>query len=391
MIDQDLYKQTMQSAVAREFPRAPVTYSLINRGKTQFPKGFADELRNQVELMSQLRLTNEELYFLTEKCGRYLDPVYLNMILKGYQYDPREVIIKQVEGDLSVEVRGEWARTIYWEVPLMATIVELYYKMMGSEAPRKEGRIVLHSGAIGSEAYEKGQRLAAAGCRLSEFGTRRRHSWVTQYTVTKALKNAMGPLLIGTSNVRLAMELDLTPQGTQAHEWYMYHAAKYGYRSANQKGLENWVKVYQGDLGIALTDTFTTKDFFRNFSLLYANQFRGVRHDSGDPFTFMEDVINHYISLNIPPISKYIMFSDSLDVDLCIELQEASKGRIQVAFGVGTHLSNDIGYVPLNIVFKLISAIINGRKIYTIKLSDVQGKNLGPKSEINNAIYELGI
>ena len=388
ILDTDLYKLTMQMAVAKEFPRAPVRYSFINRGKTVFPTGFAEELRHQIELMSSLRLTNDEHSFLTAKCGRYLDPVYLDMILKGYQFDPREVKVKQEDGNVDIAIEGEWARTILWEVPLMATVCELYYKLEPNPILIRERP--LHDHEVIDEAYIKGLRLKKANCKLSEFGTRRRQSLFNQSLVLSTLKRVMGENLIGTSNVMLAMKYDLTPQGTQAHEWYMYIAAKYGYRMANQIGLGRWVDVYGGDLGIALTDTFTTEDFFRNFDLLYANQFRGVRHDSGDAFVFMEKVIIHYTKLGIDPKSKVIIFSDGLDIDLCLRIMEACAGRIQIAFGIGTHLTNDIGYKPLNIVIKLIQALIRGRWVDTVKLSDATGKHLGPKAEIDNAIYTIG-
>jgi nicotinate phosphoribosyltransferase len=396
ILDSDLYKFTMQLAVAREFPRAPVKYSFINRGKTVFPAGFGDELRNQIELMSTLRLTKDEHSFLTAKGERFLDPVYLDLILKGYQFDPREVTVKQEGGDVDIAIEGNWARTILWEVPLMATICELYYKMVPN-APLLPGRVEINGQSdIWRHARGKGERLREAGCKLSEFGTRRRHSFNTQLWTLQALKESMEKYLVGTSNVLLAMLENLTPQGTQAHEWYMYIAAKYGYRMANQIGLGRWVDVYGGDLGIALTDTFTTEDFFRNFDLLYANQFRGVRHDSGDPFIFMEKVIAHYKKMGIDPATKTIIFSDGLDVDLCLKLQEDALDRfgdalrIQVAFGIGTHLTNDLGFKPLNIVIKLVKAQIRGRWVDTVKLSDVKGKNLGPIDEINNAIYTIG-
>lgn len=375
----DLYKLTMGQAVAKEFARAPVSYSFINRGKTVFPKGFADELRNQIELMSQLRLTKDELSFLTAKCGRFLDPVYLNMILSGYQFDPREVKISQNDGDLSVEINGEWARTIYWEVPLMALIVELYYLL--EKHPLMIRSRVATLSEVYDEAYKKGVRLAEAKCKLSEFGTRRRHSGKIQQTVLKALKESMGEYLIGTSNVQLAMEMGITPQGTQAHEWISGIAAIEGLEKANLKSMQRWSKVYNGDLGIALTDTFGTDSFFRDFNLYYAKLFDGVRHDSGDPISFGERVIEHYDKLRIDPKSKIIFFSDGLDVDSAIMIKHHFKDRVKISFGIGTSLTNDIGYKPLNIVIKLIN--VCGTP--AVKLSDNQGKEIGDSDYIRIA------
>jgi len=184
----------------------------------------------------------------------------------------------------------------------------------------------------------------------------------------------------------MAQKFGIKCVGTHAHEFFSAHAAMYGYRSANRISLEKWSEVYQGFLGIALTDTFTTKNFWENFGSYHAKLFDGVRHDSGDPFKFGEDAINHYESLGIDPKTKSIVFSDGLNVDKAIQIQEMFNGRIRLSFGIGTHFTNDVGPKALNMVIKLVEVLVNGKWIPSIKLSDDKGKNTGDKREIELAL-----
>jgi nicotinate phosphoribosyltransferase len=196
----------------------------------------------------------------------------------------------------------------------------------------------------------------------------------------KAAIQVLKPLgLIGTSNIKFAMDFNIKPIGTQAHEWYMAHGAIYGYKVATKMALDNWVDVYQGSLGIALTDTYTSDIFFDSFGPKHAKLFDGVRHDSGCPFKFADDTVDHYISLGIDPKSKTIVFSDALDVDKVIAIEHYNAGRIKTSYGIGTHLTNDFpGVKPLNIVIKLDE--VDGNKC--IKLSDDVGKHTGDEDEV---------
>jgi nicotinate phosphoribosyltransferase len=180
--------------------------------------------------------------------------------------------------------------------------------------------------------------------------------------------------MVGTSNVHIAMATGIQPIGTHAHDWISGIAALKGYSYANKNMMDDWVKVYQGELGIALTDTFGLDAFLKDFNTFYAKLFDGVRHDSGDPFQFAKKITDHYKHLSIDPISKTIVFSDSLNADLAIELKKYCKDiGIKCSFGIGTHFTNDVGIKALNIVIKMVA--INGRHV--IKLSDVADKQTG--------------
>ena len=366
----------MQNAVVKLFPSEKVKYSFINRGKHHFPKGFDEELRKSVNAMAEMKLTKEEKEYLRNTCP-YLDLPYLDF-LAGYQYDPSEVQIVQTENDLEVTVVGEWYRTILWEVPLLALISELHYVMNGIERDSDETVI--------RNTLEKAEELDNLGVNFAEFGTRRRHSYKVHDLVVNALTQNKSSKFTGSSNVHFAMKYGVKPIGTHAHEWFMFHAAEYGFKMANALSLEHWVDVYRGDLGVALSDTYTTEVFFQQFDKKFAKLFDGVRHDSGDPIEFAEKTIAHYEQNGINPLFKYIIFSDGLNLEKVAEITHACRGKIGISFGIGTNLTNDVGVKPMNIVMKLIAAqSVNGDWIPTVKLSDEHGKYTGDPKMIELA------
>ena len=322
LLDNDFYKFTMQNAVSKLFPKARVRYRFVNRGGHKFPPGFAEALRRQVEMMASLRMQPEEKAYFARKCP-YLDPVYLDF-LSGYTFDPSEVHIEQEGCDLSIMIEGYWYRTILWEVPLMSLISELYYVLTAQK--RVDDDKVKDITRRKMEAYK------ALDIKIAEFGSRRRHSYRVQEMVVETLQKYGGANYIGTSNVRLAMDYNVIPIGTHAHEWFMFHAAYFGYKMANRVGLDNWVNVYRGDLGIALSDTFTTDVFIHSFDKKFAKLFDGVRHDSGDPLVFADKMIAHYRRYNIDPLSKTIIFSDTLTPDLVRTIAQYCRGKIGMSF-----------------------------------------------------------
>ncbi len=372
-LDNDLYKFTMQNAVIKLFPRAKVRFQFINRGNTIFPDGFAEILRKEISKMNELALTKEEKEYLNKKCY-FLDPTYLDFLM-GFKYDASEVGVIQKGGDLQVFIEGYWYRTILWEVPIMAIISELYFKMTN--------QTIYEDSKIIELAKEKATRFNLLGVSVADFGTRRRYSFQNHDRIIGAFKTYGRPSFIGTSNVYFAKKYDIIPIGTHAHEWFMFHGAKYGYKMANKLALDNWVKVYRGDLGIALSDTYTSDIFYKAFDTKFAKLFDGVRQDSGDPIEFAEKTIEHYKSLRIDPISKTIIFSDGLNPTNVEEIAKFCRNKIKISFGIGTNLTNDVGVKPLNIVIKIIEAKAEGQEwVPTIKLSDNKGKHTGDEKSI---------
>ena len=382
ILDNDFYKFTMQNAVVHLFPKARAKYAFINRGAHVFPVGFDAALKTAIAELGELKLTKAEKIFLAQNCP-YLDPVYLDF-LQGYRYDPDEVTVQQNGAELSVTVEGYWYRTILWEVPLMFLICELYYELTGQKrVPDDEVALI---------AKNKMEKYRALGITIADFGTRRRHSYEVQKITVKALKDHGGPSFSGTSNVHLAMLWNTKPIGTHAHEWFMFHAAKYGFKMSNQLALENWVQVYRGDLGIALSDTYTTEVFFQQFDKKFSKLFDGVRHDSGDPIEFANKTIVHYRQYGIDPLSKTIIFSDSLNYEKVAHIAAYCSNKIGISFGVGTNFTNDVGLKPLNIVLKMTDALPDeGVWNPVVKLSDEKGKYTGDPETIRLAKRILGL
>ncbi|GAB2688924.1 nicotinate phosphoribosyltransferase [Mucilaginibacter koreensis] len=376
ILDNDFYKFTMQQGVIRLFPGAKARYAFINRGQHSFPPGFAKALQDSVQQMAGLRLTAEEKRFLAITCP-YLDPVYLDF-LEGYRYNPSEVNIWQEGDQLQVSVEGSWYRTILWEVPLMSMICELYYEL--NHLPR------ITDDEVKERTRQKIENYRSLGVTIAEFGTRRRHSYQVQRLVVEALKKYGEGAFVGSSNVHLAMQYQTKPIGTHAHEWFMFHAARYGFKMANLLGLEHWVQVYRGDLGIALSDTYTTNVFFKQFDKMYSKLFDGVRHDSGDPLLFADGVIEHYQQMGIDPLTKTIIFSDALNYEKVARIVAHCRNRIGMSFGIGTSLTNDAGPKPMNIVIKMTEAHAeHGEWTPVVKLSDEHGKYTGDEKTIQLA------
>jgi nicotinate phosphoribosyltransferase len=313
----------------------------------------------------------------------YFDPVYLDF-LQGFSYNPHEVTITQEGGDVSITVEGYWYRTILWEVPLLALVSELFYTEQKIERISDE--------EVQQNTKEKIKKLADLHITVADFGTRRRHSFAVHNLVVESLKTHGGSTFVGTSNVYLALLHGTKPIGTHAHEWFMFHAAKYGFKMANTLALENWVEVYRGDLGIALSDTFTTDEFFEQFDKKFAKLFDGVRHDSGDPVEFAQKTIAHYKKLGIDPLSKTIIFSDALNYDKVARIVAFCRGKIGMSFGIGTNLTNDVGVKPMNIVMKMVEACPeNEGWTPVVKLSDERGKYTGEAETITLAKSVLDI
>ena len=362
ILDTDLYKFTTSYAYSKLYPRAYGQFRFIDRGKTVYPEGFADALKKELQAMSELALTKDEASFLSRELP-YLPPTYIDFV-RGFRFDPEEVKVEQdAEGHLSIIAEGLLYRVTLWETPILALVSELYYKMLGAQPDMEYTERTIIS---------KARKLAEHGITFSMFGMRRRFSAAIEDRVTELLKEHAAGYLFGTSNVYYAYKHGLRVSGTHPHEWIQFHGAMFGYKMANYMAMEDWINVYDGDLGTVLTDTYTTDVFMRNFSKKHALLFTSLRHDSGDPFSWGERMLAHYAQHRINPRTKTLIFSDGLTVPRTIELYQRFKGRCQLAFGIGTNLTNDLGYEPLQIVIKMTRC--NGQPV--AKVSDTPGKGM---------------
>ena len=385
VLDTDLYKFTTSYAYSKLYPRAYGQFRFIDRGKTTYPQGFAEELKKEIQEMSKLSLTKDEASFLYRELP-YLPPTYIDFV-RGFRFDPEEVKVEQdAEGHLSIIAEGLLYRVTLWETPILALVSELYYKMLGAQPDMEYTERTIIS---------KARKLAEHGITFSMFGMRRRFSAAIEDRVTELLKEHAAGYLFGTSNVYYAYKHGLRVSGTHPHEWIQFHGAMFGYKMANYMAMEDWINVYDGDLGTVLTDTYTTDVFMRNFSKKHAMLFTSLRHDSGDPLQFTEKVIARYRELRVDPTIKYIIFSDGLNPERAIEIANYCKGRIGASFGIGTNFSNDVGngVRPMNIVMKLWKCKMTEKERWNpcVKLSDVDGKHTGEPEEIELAQRTLGL
>ena len=377
LLDNDLYKFTMMKAVLLHYPEAEVEYRFFDRRpQGRFNEAFLHGFSRQLEQLSEIRLQAVETAYIRDRLDVLSQPDFLSY-LNDYRFDPDEVDYRlDGEGNLHLGVRGNWARAILWEVPLLAAISEQYFihcdadwTMEGQEA----------------SADQKSAALGQAGCLYADFGTRRRRNDRSQEIFIRQAKGRTG--LTGTSNVHFARVFDLTAIGTMAHEWIMGVSGLTGLRHANREALWRWVETYEGRLGIALTDTFGLDAFLDDFDESLARTFDGARHDSGDPFLFGDRMIQHYQSLGIDPRTRTLVFSDGLDVNRAVEIHDYFAHRIPVSFGIGTHLTNDFrGSPPLQVVMKMWS--VDHRPV--IKLPDDPEKVHGDPEALRAGRLALG-
>lgn len=376
--DDDLYKMSMCCAVIDNFPRAQVKYEFVDRNHTVYPEGFADELNRQVEALEGVVITDEEVDFMRRKC--YYIPEWFYRYLRGFRFSHHWVKAWQDdEGYLHIEFEGNWSDTILLEVKVLAIISELYYIMTGQTDK-------LDYDVYYKKSYAKAERLLEAGCVYSDFGTRRRASFEAEDTVVRAMKDCQNSRqwegrFVGTSNVYLAMKHDLLPVGTMAHEFVCAIGGMYGPQMANNIAMNAWRNTFRGALGTYLYDSFGWDIFSMNFSEDFANLFKGLRVDSGDNYEQLQKIVTKYKSLGIDSRSKQVIFSNALDTDRAIEIQQYAKDLCQPSFGIGTHFTNDFeGIKPMNIVIKLVAAkITESWRFYndTCKLSEDKGKHTG--------------
>ncbi len=368
----DLYKFTMMWAIIKNFPEAKVRYEFIDRDNTIYPEGFAAELRKIVDNYRNKRLSPQRKREFSKACP-YLPAAFFDF-LEGYRYDPSEVGIIQIEGKLSIQIAGYWYRTVLWETTLMADICELYFNMTG----QNDSNVDIKGALI--KTQRKSNLFYMNNAQIIDFGTRRAKSRNVHMQVVDILcSSLMHTNFIGSSNVELALYNGIKVIGTYAHEWVSGIAAMYGYAHANRIAMDFWMKTYNGNLGIALTDTFTTDAFLLDFDSMYANLYTGVREDSDDPFSYTDKLIAHYKKIGIDPTTKSIAYSNALNPELVIKLQEYRKGEIRKSYGIGTNFSCDIdGVKPMNIVIKLLE--INSMP--AIKLSDSPTKHVGDEETI---------
>lgn len=380
ILDTDLYKFTTSYAYIKLFPYALGTFSFKDRDETVYSEEFLAALKDEIKNLAVVALKPDELEYMFTHC-RFIPRVYWEW-LASFRFDPEKIEVYLDENrHLHMEVTDYLYKVTLYEVPLLAVISEIKNRFLN----RVPDRDVILDRLVGKVHLSN-----VHGMPFSEFGTRRRFSFEVHDIVVSYLKH-YAKFCTGTSNCYLAMKYDMRPMGTHPHEWFMFHGAQFGYKHANYMVLENWVNVYDGDLGTALSDTYTSDSFLSNFSRKQAKLFDGVRCDSGNEFEFIDRLVERYKELGIDPTTKTIIFSNALDFGKALQLFDYCKGKIRCSFGIGTNLTNDTGFPPCNIVMKLSRCKMNQNQEWRecVKLSDDLGKHMGSSAEVEACLYEL--
>lgn len=380
ILDTDLYKFTTSYAYIKLFPYAMGTFTFKDRDDTEYTEGFLEALKNEIHNLEMVKLSPEEQEYMTTHC-RFLPGVYWEW-LSSFRFDPKKIEVwLDEQHHLQMTVTDYLYKVTLYEVPLLAIVSEIKNQFQNHIPDKK----VILDRLAGKVELSNVHRMP-----FSEFGTRRRFSFDVHQMVVEYLKEH-AQYCTGTSNCYLAMKYDMRPMGTHPHEWFMFHGAQFGYKHANYMALENWVNVYDGDLGTALSDTYTSDAFLSNFSRKQAKLFDGVRCDSGNEYEFIDRLIARYKELGIDPTTKTIIFSNALDFEKALKIFQYCQGKIRCSFGIGTNLTNDTGYQPSNIVMKLSRCKMSPNQEWRecVKLSDDMGKHMGSFSEVEACLHEL--
>lgn len=388
ILENDLYKFSMSYYYQVHFPNAWGRFTFHDRNRTEYSEEFVALLKEEFVHLATLTLQRNEFEWAA-KTINYIPRCFWEWLCQ-FRFEPEKIDTwLDEERHLHIEVADAMYKVTFYEIPILAIVSELYHRHIGDGYQTRDQLVE----AMMPQMEQKVAIATKHNLYFADFGMRRRFSTLSEEVVIEYMK-AHCPTFTGTSTVALAMKYNIRPIGTMAHECFMFQAAIHTPKEANYEVMEQWVDVYDGNLGTVLTDTYTVDAFLRNFSMKLAKLYDGVRHDSGDPKLFGDRIINKYESYGIDPLSKTIVFSDGLDFATAADIKEYFAGRIKVTFGIGTNLTCDIPAIrPMNIVMKLKECRINERQpIYgCVKLSDVTGKAIGTAEDIENYKYQLGI
>ena len=370
LLDTDLYKFTMWQAMLHRFPQTQAEYTFHSRRASAVPlSALREEVERELDHLCGLSFRADELAYLGGL--RFIKSDFVDF-LRIFRFQRDFIQVRAVGDDLEIVARGPQVHVMAFEIFVLAIVNELYFRRFDGAGAMAEGRRRLQDKLAKLRAFE-GEPPRRHPFEMFDFGLRRRFSLNWQREVVDTFRRELPQYFKGTSNVLLAKELGLVPIGTMAHEYLQsFQALGVRLRDSQKAALESWVQEYRGDLGTALTDVIGMDAFLADFDLYFAKLFDGLRHDSGDPVVWGEKALAHYERLRIDAHTKRLVFSDGLDIDTALRLYRHFADRTQLGFGIGTHLSNDMGLKPLHIVMKLTR--VNGQPV--AKLSDSPGKTM---------------
>lgn len=411
LLDLDVYKLFMGQFILAKHRGVKVKFALKLRTKGIRLADVVDlgALREELEHCRTLRLTSTERMALGGMHQYTPDRVLFQASYLNFMQKELTLAMPHIEalpnGDLMVEVDDDWESVTYWETIILSIVNELYYRSLTKDLTRLERDAIL--GAALVKLAEKIRYLKALRKEFvftwSEFATRRRRSRVWQQCINGYFAEELGetfeegfvgdkPFYRGTSCVRIALDNNVTPMGTMAHEMFMVRAALAGDDDQalfdSQMGfLEDWMDFYGPGLSMILSDTVGSDHIFKVMSPEFASKILGFRQDSDSPSVFFNKMLRFFERCGLDPRSKLGVPSDGLtlleNVRPILEefapRTDGSPGKTNISPGIGTDCSNDfIDHPALSLVMKAVSA--NGRP--TVKLSDNPKKVTGPDDEV---------
>ncbi|TCN86324.1 nicotinate phosphoribosyltransferase [Shewanella fodinae] len=368
LLDTDFYKLTMQQAYLHQQPATQSRWTFRCRSNEDL-SAYVKPLQQAFEQLAECSASEEQLAHL----GKYpfLKADYLEF-LRLYRFNPKFLKVNAIDGQLVIEAHGPLMHVSPMEIPVLALVSEIRNR---TRYPEVDCEVIAAATSKKIAMLERlGDEVDLSDFLFTDFGTRRRFSFRAQKQILTQLQQQLPNNFVGTSNPHLALELNLRCQGTMAHEWLQSHQAmNYRLVDSQKMALENWVKEYRGDLGVALTDVIGVDAFCRDLDRYLAKLYDGFRHDSGDPIVWGEKIIQRLEALDVDPQYKRLVFSDALDFDRAVKIYRHFRGRINTSFGIGTWLMGDM-FVnePINIVMKLTQ--LNGQPV--AKISDTPGKTM---------------
>jgi nicotinate phosphoribosyltransferase len=390
LIDTDFYKLLMCQSVFRNRPDAQVTFSLINRTKSIRLADIVDEgmLREQLDHVRTLSLSRGESTWLRGNMFYGKRQMFRSDFMEWFENLRLPAYhLEKVDGQYELTFEGSWPEVMLWEIAALSILMELRGRVVMSGMGKFELEI-LYARAM-TKLWEKIERLRQVpNLHVADFGTRRRHSFMWQDWCVQAMNEGLGDSFTGTSNCLIAMRREVEAIGTNAHELPMVYAAlakdDAELAQAPYQVLADWQEEHDGNLRIILPDTYGTQGFLDR-APDWLSSWTGIRIDSGDPATAAEIAIRWWQDRGEDPRKKLVIFSDGLDDYKIAELAAQFNGRVRMAFGWGTMLTNDFrglmpndALAPFSLVCKAVKA--NGKP--TVKLSDNPRKAMGPADEI---------
>jgi len=390
ILDTDLYKFSTSYAYFKLYPNADGVFEFTDRREESWEPELKDKLiemfNEQINEVKQLSLTEEEMLWCIKNIP-YIPATYWEW-LSTFRFNPDNMHFWFDEDNVfHCKAIDKLYKVTLYEIMVLSIYSEIRNKLKEESLNEKPNIYT-----ICNNLHDKLMLANKNHIVFSEFGTRRRYSADVQEFVIKQIA-CESKTCAGTSNVYFAMKYNMKPIGTFPHEWVMFHGATFGYKRANFLSLEDWINVYQGDLGTALVDTYTTDSFLNTLTKKQAHLLSGFRQDSGDEIEIGNKILHKIRSFGIDPKSKLIVFSNALDFDKAKRINDEFKGRCNVSFGIGTNLTNDTGvsWEPANIVMKLKGCRLDRNSDWEncIKISDDAGKHMGDSTEINMARMQL--